>query len=124
MQLNKNNELKDDKAKNKTLLKDGLKELIWSYPESFSTFAKSELTQVAASEENIDKKKLLQEIFFFDGFSFFKTYSKPYILLKNLVAKNIGINTVNDDQRNFVFDLMKGYNVSSFSKKKWNLRFR
>ena len=72
MQLNKNNELKDDKAKNKTLLKDGLKELIWSYPESFSTFAKSELTQLAASEENIDKKKLLQEICFLMALVFLK----------------------------------------------------
>ena len=72
MQLNKNNELKDDKAKNKTLLKDGLKELIWSYPESFSTFAKSELTQLAASEEYIDKKKLLLEIFFLMALVFLK----------------------------------------------------
>ena len=39
------------------------------------------------------------------------------MLLKNLVAKKPGMNTVNDDQRNFVFDLMKGYNVSNFFKK-------
>ena len=39
------------------------------------------------------------------------------MLLKNLVAKKPGLNTVNDDQRNFVFDLMKRYNVSNFFKK-------
>ena len=40
------------------------------------------------------------------------------MLLKNLVAKKKTVmNTVNDDQRNFVFDLMKGYNVSNFFKK-------
>ena len=32
--------------------------------------------------------------FFFDGFRFFKRYTKPYILLKNLLANKIGINTV------------------------------
>ena len=46
------------------LLKDGQKELIESYPNSFSTFAGSELKQLANSEENIDYKKLSQEIFF------------------------------------------------------------
>ena len=98
------------------LLKDGQKELIESYPNSFSTFAGSELKQLANSEENIDYKKLSQEIFF-DGFSFFKRYSKPYILLNNLVTNKINIDTVNDNQRNFVFDLMKGYNLSSFFSK-------
>ena len=38
----------------------------------------------------------------------------PYRLLKNLIANKISINTVNDDQGNFVFNLMKGYNVSNF----------
>ena len=41
----------------------------------------------------------------------------PYRLLKNLIANKISINTANDDQNNFVFNLMKGYNVSSFFKK-------
>ena len=45
------------------LLKDGQKELTESYPNSFSTFAGSELKQLANSEENIDYKKLSQEIF-------------------------------------------------------------
>ena len=49
-----NDKLKDDKAKNKMLLKDGLKELIESYPNLFSTFVKSELKGLATSEENID----------------------------------------------------------------------
>ena len=39
------------------------------------------------------------------------------MLLKNLVANKISINTVSDDQIDFVFNLMKGYNVSSFFKK-------
>ena len=33
------------------------------------------------------------------------------------MASKISINTVNDDQRKFVLDLMKGYNVSIFFKK-------
>ena len=60
-----------------------------------------------------------------DGFSFLKKYSTRYILLKNLVASKTSINTVNDDENDIVFDLMKAYNVSSFFKKSgiinWNL---
>ena len=33
------------------------------------------------------------------------------------MANKTGINTVNDDQRNFVFDLMKRCNVGIFIKK-------
>ena len=54
---------------------------------------------------------------FFDEFSFLKRYSKPNSLLKNLVTNEIGIIAVNDGERNFVFDLMKGYNVNSIFKK-------
>ena len=39
------------------------------------------------------------------------------MLLKNLVTNKLSMNSVNDDHRDFVFDLMKGYNVSSFFKK-------
>ena len=39
------------------------------------------------------------------------------MILKNLVANKISITTVNDDHIDFVFNLMKGYNVSSFFKK-------
>ena len=39
------------------------------------------------------------------------------MFLKNFVANKISIKTVNDDQRDFVFNLMKGYNVNSFFKK-------
>ena len=35
-------------------------------------------------------------------------------VLKNSIASKISINIANDDQRDFVFNLMKGYNVSSF----------
>ena len=62
MQL-KNNHLKYRGTKSKVLLKDGLKELIESYPDSFRTFVKSELKQLATSDENFDYKKLSQEIF-------------------------------------------------------------
>ena len=55
--------MKDDGTKSKVLLKDGLKELIESYPDSFRTFVKSELKQRATSDENIDYKKLSQDIF-------------------------------------------------------------
>ena len=61
--IEKNNQLKDDGTKSIVLLKDGLEELIKSYPMYFSTFVKSELKQLAASEENIDYKKMSQEIF-------------------------------------------------------------
>ena len=57
MQLKKKNQLKGDKAKNEVLLKDGLKELIKSYPDSFSTFVKNKLKQFATSEEISDYKK-------------------------------------------------------------------
>ena len=46
--------MKDDETKNIVLLKDGLKELIQSYPKIFNTFVKNELEPVAAKEENID----------------------------------------------------------------------
>ena len=95
------------------MLKDGLKELIESYSDSFRISAKSELKQLTTIKENIDYKKLSQEIFF-DGFSFSKKYSTPYILLKNLVASKTNTNTVNDNEKDIVFDLMKTYNVSSF----------
>ena len=52
-------------------LKRETEKLIKSYPDFFSTFVKSELKQLATSEENIDNKKLLKEIFFED-LSFFK----------------------------------------------------
>ena len=71
----------------------------------------------------MDYKKLSQDIFF-DGFSFLKKYSTPYILLKNLIANKISIKTVNDEQRDLVFNLMKGHNVSSFFRKAWNSRFK
>ena len=71
MQLIKNNRLKDDGTKSIVLLKDGLEELIESYPMSFSTFIKNELKQLGTKEKDIDYKKLLQEIFF-GGFSFFR----------------------------------------------------
>ena len=32
------------------------------------------------------------------------------------MTNKISINTVNDDQTDFLFDLMKGYSVSSFFK--------
>ena len=111
-----NNQLKDDKTKNVILLKDGLKELTGSYPNFFNTFTKNELKQLATKEEDIDYKKLSQEIFFY-GFNFLEKYSTPYKFLKNLIANKISINIANDDQKNFVFNLMKGYNVSSFFTK-------
>ena len=57
------------------LLKDRPKELIESYPDTFSTFVKSKLKQHATSEENIDYKKLWQEIFL-----------KVLVLLKDIVS--------------------------------------
>ena len=84
---------------------------------------KSELKQLATSEENIDYKKLSQELFLM-ALVFFKRYSKPYIVFKNLLANKIGRNTVNDDQRDFVFDQMEGYNVSNFLRKSETKNFR
>ena len=98
------------------MLKDGLEELIESYPTSFSTFVKNESNQLATKEKGIDYKKFSEGIFS-DGFSFLKKYGTPYVSLKNLVVNKKSINTINDDQRDFVFNLMKGYNISSFFKK-------
>ena len=84
---------------------------------SFSTFIKNELKQLGTKGKDIDYKKLLQEIYF-GGFSFLKKYGTPYVFLKNLVANKISISAVNDEQRDFVFDLMRGYNVSSLFQKK------
>ena len=62
-----------------------------------------------------------QEIFSY-GFNFLERYGTPYRFLKNLIANKISINTANDDQRDFVFNLMKGYNISSFFEKKSETR--
>ena len=112
----KNNQLKDDETKNIVLLKNGLKELIELYPNIFNTFAKNELKELATRGEDIDYKKLPQEIFSY-GFKFLRRYGIPYRFLKNLIANKISIDTANDDQRDFVFNLMKGYNVINFMKK-------
>ena len=77
---------------------------------------KNELKQLATKKEYIDYEKLSQEIFS-NGFNVFKKYTSPYIFLKNLLADKISINTANHDQRDFVFDLMKGHNMSSIFKK-------
>ena len=77
---------------------------------------KNELKQLATKKEYIDYEKLSQEIFS-SGFNVFKKYTSPYIFLKNLLADKISINTANHDQRDFVFDLMKGHNMSSIFKK-------
>ena len=51
------------------------------------------------------------------GFNFLKKYATLYMFLKKVVANTISINIANNDQGDFVFNLMKGYNVSSFLKK-------
>ena len=81
--IKENNQLKDDKTKN-TILK-----------------------QLATKEEDIDYKKLSQDIFS-NGFNLSGRYGTAYRFLKNLFANKIRINTANDDQNNFVFNLMKG----------------
>ena len=50
------------------------------------------------------------------------------MFLKNLATNKISINIVNDDQGDFLFNMMKGHNVSSFLTKsetrdldEWNL---
>ena len=102
--------------KNVVLLKDGLNELIESYQSTFNTFVRNEVRELGAKEKDIDYKNLSQEIFSY-GFNFLERYGTPYRFLKNLVANKISINTANDDQGDFVFNLIKGYNISSFFKK-------
>ena len=82
---------------------------------------KNEVRKFAAKEEDIDFKKLSQEIFSY-GFNFLERYGTAYRFLKNLIANKISINTANDDQRDFVFNLMNGYNISIFFKKKSKTR--
>ena len=77
---------------------------------------KNELKQLPTKEDN-DYKKFSQEISSY-GFNFLRKYATPYMFLKNLMTNKIRISAANDDQRDFEFDMMKGYNVSSFFKKK------
>ena len=105
--------MKVDETKNIVLIKDGLKELIESYPSIFSTFVKNEPKQLAAREEDIEYKNLSQEIFSY-GFNFLGMYDTHYRFFKNLATSKISINSTNDDQNNIVFNLMKGCNVNSF----------
>ena len=74
--IKKNNQLKDDETKNVVLLKHGLKELMESYPSTFNTFVKTEVRELAAKEEDIDYKKLSQEIFSY-GLNFLERYGTP-----------------------------------------------
>ena len=67
----KNNQLKDDRTKSIALIKDGLEELIKSYPTSFSTFVKNELKHLATKKKNIDHKNCLK-IFFLMALVFWK----------------------------------------------------
>ena len=73
--------MKNDEIKNVVLLKDGLKEIIESYPSIFNSFVRNEVRELAAKEEDIDYKKLSQEIFS-DSFNFSERYSTPYRFLK------------------------------------------
>ena len=50
-------------------------------------------------------------------FWWFKFFRKIWHTLENLIADKISINRSNDDQNNFSFSLIKGYNVSSFLTK-------
>ena len=59
----KNNQLKDDGTKSRVLVKDGLEELIKSYPTSFKTFVKDEVKHLAIKKKDIDYKKLSQDVF-------------------------------------------------------------
>ena len=98
----KNDQLKDDETKNVVLLKDGLKELIESYPNTFNTIVRNEVGEPAAKEEDIDYKNLSQEIFPYD-FNSLERYGTPYGFIKNLIPNKVSINTGNDDQIDFVF---------------------
>ena len=69
------------RQKNVVLLKDGLKELIESYPRTFNTSVRNEARELAAKEEDIDYKRLSQEIFY--GFNFLERYGTPHRFLKN-----------------------------------------
>ena len=59
----KNNQLKDDRTTSIVLIKDGLEELIKSYPTSFSTLVKNELKHLATKEKILTTKNCLK-IFF------------------------------------------------------------
>ena len=55
--------MKDDETKNEALLKDGLKELIESYSDYFSTLVKNELKQLGTSEKILNSKICLKKVF-------------------------------------------------------------
>ena len=46
-----------------------------------------------------------------------KRFLIPCMIFKKLVANKISTNTANDDKRDFVFNLMDVYNMSSFFKR-------
>ena len=56
--------MKDDETKNEALLKDGLKELIESYSDYFSTLVKNELKQPGTSEKKYWIQKFVSRKFF------------------------------------------------------------
>ena len=75
---------------------------------------KNELEQLEAKEEDID---------YGYGFNFLRRYGTSCKYLEKLLANKININTANDGQKDFVLNLMKGYNLSSlFNETK--LKFR
>ena len=86
MQLKKSNQLKDDETKNTVLLKNGLKGLIESYLSTFDTFVRNEVRDLAAKEEDVDHKKLSQEIFSY-GFNFLERYGTPSHVFKKFNCK-------------------------------------
>ena len=55
--------MKDDETKNVVLLKDGLKELIESYPNTFNTIVRNEVREPAAKEEDMTTKTYLKRFF-------------------------------------------------------------
>ena len=69
---------------------------------------------------NLQLRCLLQKIFyrhFFLWFQLFREIWHTLQVFKNLIANEIIINRVNDDQKDFVFNLIIQYNLTNFFNK-------
>ena len=74
------------------------------------------LRKLAENESNIIYKNLSYKVLLFDGkfneFNFFKKYGTLSSLLKDLVTKQITVNSANAGQISFIIDLIHGHNDS------------
>ena len=91
------------------------------YPKSFNKQSKTLLKTVAKNECKINYKNLFYKIPLLDGTfhenSFLKKFDTLFSLLKDLVTRQMTVNSANAGQVSFIINLMHGYNDWNFDKK-------